>query len=125
MTENTHQRRILISKREGGIFSPKRNQGERQKLPLGSPSQSVHFANGNPAKPLKTSRRRNFNRYTLHAFPASVSASCLPAYAFFATRHSRNFGTLATAFFASLGAPQRHARRRLCYTPPTGDPSPQ
>src|SRR5208282_60169 len=106
MIENIHQRLILISKREGGIFSPKRKQGEHEKLPLGSTFQSVHFANGNPAKPLKTSRRKNFNRYNFHVFPTRFNRPKQGLLAFLATRHS----SLATAFNA------------LCYTPPRGDP---
>jgi hypothetical protein len=40
MIENIHQRPILISKREGGIFSRKRSQGEHSETKIGGESYS-------------------------------------------------------------------------------------
>jgi hypothetical protein len=42
------------------------------------PPQSVHFANGNPAKSMKTSHGKNFNRYTLPAFQAPLFLVAAP-----------------------------------------------
>src|SRR5580658_3318543 len=60
MTENIHPRPILITVRVGGMISPKRKNSED--------FQSVHFANENRPKSLKTSCEKNFNRYTFRRF---------------------------------------------------------
>jgi hypothetical protein len=67
MIENIHQRPILISKREGGIFSQKRSQGEHA---TGSPGLARHAdkaaaasmhpeASGQTLKPGRTFRPKN------------------------------------------------------------------
>jgi hypothetical protein len=66
MTENIHPRSILITVRVGGMISPILSRG-----PGTHPSfQSLHFANRNRPKSLKTSRQRIFNRYTFRRFRA-------------------------------------------------------
>src|SRR5208282_6317186 len=83
MIENIHQRPILISNREGGIFSQKRNQGEYSPRPQRLPAiwwAGLCGALLNPvAPPEAVPADRNSRQLTL------------------ATSHSRGFGTLATA----------------------------
>src|SRR5580658_2758874 len=68
MTENIHQRPIPITVGWGVYFRKSESQTKTGLPPSPSPldpsHQSLHFENENPAKPMKTSHGKNFNRYT-------------------------------------------------------------
>jgi hypothetical protein len=54
--------------------SSSRLRDSRSSLPPCRPFQSLHFANRNPAKSMKTSRERNFNRYSFTQFEGALVA---------------------------------------------------